>query len=283
MHRILINLSPILVHEINISIFASKSRNMAKISVTHYLNKRLKPSYGIGKYQNELAYPIYIRISYGRKNQRIRSQWLHFDATEREFANDLRIQEIIKYETEIIEDVLNNINDNDLYLNTGLMLYLCDLTNNYLACMFGNLKEISRYIVQYLTDKTHFSENLIIHSTNIEYAISNYYTHIDWYELLDNNVFPENIKHYIIYLSLLYEFESIYYCKKDDAFDYEIGSILNLYEWKNKEANKKFIAFAKAKNILDKVELDRITQEFNNNLKEYIKGAVRFNFTSMYR
>ena len=80
---------------------------------------------------------------------------------------------------------------------------------------------------------------------------------------------------------MLYEFESIYYCKKDDAFDYEIGSILNLYEWKNKEANKKFIAFAKAKNILDKVELDRITQEFNNNLKEYIKGAVRFNFTSM--
>ena len=80
---------------------------------------------------------------------------------------------------------------------------------------------------------------------------------------------------------MLYEFESIYYFKKDDALDYEIGTILNLHEWKNKEANKKFTTFAKMKNILDKNNLDRITQEFNDNLKEYIKGTVRFNIASM--
>ena len=81
---------------------------MLKVSVKHYINKKLKYSMGVGIYEGEPAYPVYIRISYGRKNQRIKSLWIHHDVTEKEFEKDERVKRIIKYESDIIEYIFSN-------------------------------------------------------------------------------------------------------------------------------------------------------------------------------
>ena len=237
---------------------------MAKITVSHYLNKKLKPTKGVGYYEGELAYPVYIRVSYERTNQRIKSKWIHFDVTEREFETDKRIQEVKAYETEIINDIFqcqNTTNFDDI--SAKLKFYLDSLIELYIKLTLPK-KDITEYILCFICLKTGLNKHVL--NPYISYKDIIDYSHTDWYELLNKDIFPDPLKNKIIYLALLKEFESVYYEK--DAEDYEVGNILNYHEWKNKGAKKNFLHFAAEKNLLDSSILIEITDAFNLSIKQ---------------
>lgn len=239
---------------------------MAKVTVSHYLNKKLKPTEGIGVYEGELAYPVYIRISYERSNQRIRSRWIHFDATDREFETDKRIQEVKLYESEIINDIFQcqeSCNFNDI--GAKLEFYLDDLIELYIKVMIRG-KEIIEYILSFISTKTGLNRHVLNPYVRVGDIIN--YTHNDWYELINKDIFPDSIKNNIVFLALLNEFEDIYY--KDDAEDYEVGNILNYHEWKNKGAQKRFLSFASDKALLDNSILNEMADTFSLTIKQDI-------------
>jgi hypothetical protein len=57
---------------------------MRKITIKHYLNKRLSRSVRNGI----VEYHVYVRVSYGRKNERIKSDWIVHPCSEYDFEND---------------------------------------------------------------------------------------------------------------------------------------------------------------------------------------------------
>lgn len=77
---------------------------MVNIIIKHYLNKRLKPHL----INEVIKYPVYVRVTYLRKNHKIKSQWINYPISEFEFKHDKRIKKIIEYETQIINEILTN-------------------------------------------------------------------------------------------------------------------------------------------------------------------------------
>lgn len=247
------------------ALYTFKEKTMIKVTVTHYLNKKLKPTNGVGVYEGNPAFPVYIRISFGRNNQRIRSRWIHFDATEQEFETDKRIQEIKAYEAAIISDIFKYQNDDKFDIGTKFDLYLQDLINHYVGWVVQK-DEISDTITDFICAKTGLNKHILPHMGHrdiIEYGSE------DWYELVDKNVFSGLIKNKILYLALLNEFKSINY--KDNSFDYEVGTILNFHEWKNRGGKELFLQFAEDKQIMNKSVINEITEIFDNALKQKIQ------------
>lgn len=133
---------------------------MIKVIITHYLNKKLKPSLGVGLYKNEFAYPVYIRISFGRKNLRIRSQWIHFDVSEKEFETDKRIQEIKECETSIIYDIFKYQSNDNFDISTKLKLYLDDISEHYIGWVITK-DEVTGYIIDYICKKAKINRHIL--------------------------------------------------------------------------------------------------------------------------
>lgn len=232
---------------------------MANITVVHYLNKKLKPTAGVGKYKNELAYPVYIRISYGRKNQRIKSCWIHFDVTEREFEEDKRVQEVIEYETSIIYDIFKYQHDDIFDISTKLRFYLEDIVGHYVGWVIM-ADEIANFIRNYICQKANIKNKHIL-NPYINYRDIEDYHSDDWYELAEKDVFPSTLKDKVLYLALLLDFQSLFY--KDNTMDYEVGEVLNYHEWKNRGAKEVFLQFAEKKQIINESKLLEITKIFD--------------------
>lgn len=239
---------------------------MANITVAHYLNKKLKPTTGVGEYKNELAFPVYIRISYGRKNQRIKSCWIHFDVTEREFKTGKRVREVIEYETSIIYDIFKYQQDDVFDISTKLRLYLKDIINHYVGWVIMP-DEIANFIRTYICQKANIKNEHILNPYISYRDIEDYYSD-DWYELVEKEVFPSILRDKVLYLALLLDFQSSYY--KNDTEDYEVGNVLNYHEWKNRGAKKAFLLFAENRHILDECKLLEITKIFDECLKNKI-------------
>lgn len=239
---------------------------MAKVTVSHYLNKKLKPTEGVGFYKGEPAYPVYIRISYERANQRIRSRWIHFDVTDREFEFDKRIQEVKLYETEIINDILQSQESSSFEdIGAKLRFYLGNLIQLYINMVIQR-KEIVECILSYICAKTGLNRHLLNPYVSSDDIAD--YSHDDWYELITKDVIPDSMRNSIIFLALLNEFEAMYY--KHEADDYEVGNILNYHEWKNKGAQKRFFDFANDKALLNNSTLTEMIEAFNLLIKQDI-------------
>ena len=232
---------------------------MLKVSVKHYINKKLKYSMGVGIYEGEPAYPVYIRISYGRKNQRIKSLWIHHDVTEKEFEKDERVKRIIKYESDIIEYIFSNQLNDEFDIKSKFAMYLDDILNSYIGWVI-NIKEVINEMISYISIKSGIDPHMLNPFLTNTY-LSEYYTYSDWYELSQKNIFTDDIQSKIIYLSILMEFISINY--KDDGEEYEVGAVLNYYEWKKKDGEANFLSFAYNKGLLDKNRINEITKTFN--------------------
>jgi len=99
---------------------------MGKITVKHYLNKRLKPeTETVGK-KTYLYYPLYVSLTVNKKNIRFRSH-INADITENEFDNQKgeykRFVNFIKYESDLLVDItqllLNDIDEK--YINSQII------------------------------------------------------------------------------------------------------------------------------------------------------------------
>ena len=158
---------------------------MVNIIVKHYLNKKLKPHFING----EIKYPLYIRVTFGRKNSRISSQWLAFPISDNEFENDKRIKKIIDYENQIIKEILTNGKNPE---SANLISRLRYSTEPVSECFLGWTlieKEVKEQIIRFINIKTELNEKVITPFVKLDYINS-----IGWVEMCEKGVFNDETK-----------------------------------------------------------------------------------------
>lgn len=229
---------------------------MGKITVKHYLNKRLRPSFINGVFE----YPVYLRVSYGRKNERVKSDWIVHTCSEHDFHNDIHIIELKQYESEIVSDIVKQAGDKEFNLSARLSHSKNNISDIFLGYMFDK-HEIKNQIIDYVSIKADISKSILNPYFNTEL---HYY---QWTELYEKEIFNDKTKEKIIYLSMLLEFEEINYpLLGDNVFGYRAGCIFVFHEWENRNKETDFIRFAESKNILSLKQLKEITKKFNSML-----------------
>ena len=228
---------------------------MGKITVKHYQNKKLKPEIINGITQ----YPVYIRITYGRENERIKSLWLYHSVSEFEFENNATIKNLKDYETELIKDILyNNIRNENVNIQYRLIHSLVPLSKCFIDYTLS-LNEIQTQTLKYICDKSELSEGIIF-----KYVKLNDLHYSEWIELADKIIFEKETNERIKYLVILLKFESIFYPNTSERF--EVGNILNFYEWKKSDVKQKFLKFAKDENLLPISVINVITEIFDTDI-----------------
>lgn len=239
---------------------------MGKITIKHYLNTNLKPSYSNGV----LEYPVYFRVSHNRKNERIKSDWIVHSCSESDFANDIHIAQLIEYETDIISDIIEKAGDKDFNLRARLINSKAEIVSIFLGYMFDK-HEIKNQIIDFVSKKADISKSILSPYFNDEY------TSEEWQELYTKGVFNEVTRDKIIYLSMLIDFEQKEYPpQSDEIFGYRAGCLFIPYEWRNKNKEQKFMEFAEKADILPKNKLLEITEKFNIMLLKYSTLDVAF-------
>lgn len=237
---------------------------MLNIIVKHYLNKRLKPLNinGLEKY------PVYIRVTYARKNHKINSTWIVHKLSEYEFENDLKIQQIKEYESDLIKDILTNGKDID---NVNLRSRLLYTQQQVSECFFEwtlGIQDIKQELINYMSNNTGLSKEIFEKYVRLADL---YYPY--WLELANKKIFDEQTEKRLIYFALLLKFESLYY--PNNSFDFAPGEICNYYEWGKLNIKKKFLSFVKNENLLPNEEINNITEVFDNHLIEWRSFDMR--------
>jgi len=226
---------------------------MENYIITHYLNKKLKPiiQNGVEKY------PVYVRVSYGRSNDRIRSEKIKSYCTEYELLNN---KEIIKLKNKEIKEINEVLNSNIDWIKSGLgnilKWYKTEIIDCYIEFMI-NEKEIKNKIIDFINERTGFKTKIVNPYIRIKQ-----YEFEEWIELINNDLFDKFEKCKIIYLAYLLKFENDFYInEKQIRFDFR--------EWKGNNIKEKFIYYLEKLQIIDKNEILEITKEFENQMIEY--------------
>ena len=239
---------------------------MGKITVEHYLNEKLKPLFRKGA----LEYSVYLRVSYARRNERIKSRWIVHPCSENDFINDKHIVELKKYESEIINNIIDKVGANKFNLKARLSYSQMIIPDIFVSDMFDK-HEIKNQIIDYISVKADINKSILNPYFNTELNYN------EWRELYEKEIFCDITKDKVMYLSMLLEFEEIKYPPlADNIFGYRAGCIFIPHEWDYKNVEQEFIEFAKNKNILPRKKLEIITLEFNSILLEHSTSDIGF-------
>lgn len=234
-----------------------------KINIVHYLNKRLKPSHVNG----QLEYPVYVRVSYDRKNERVKSVWINHTCSENDFQHDKRIVALKQYEAEIIEDIINFKDDKThIVLKSRLSMSQKGVTNIFLENMFQK-DEIKNQLIEYISNHANISKGILNPFFRIELNSE------QWRELFNKDIFKQSTHDKIKYLYMLLSFESLNY--NTDSL-YTAGCLFVYHEWKNKNKEKEFLKYAVRLGLLSNEVLKELTKTFN----EMLISIMTFDFYS---
>lgn len=231
---------------------------MGKITVKHYLNKRLKPTY----YNEQIQYPVYVRVTYERKNHKIKSEWIVHPLSEKEFTTDKSKLNLMEYEKNIITKIIENDKDkSNIDVSSRLYISTLEISECYLGWVIIP-KEVVNDVIKYVASKTSLSKSIFSRYVQVDYLSSD-----NWLELSQKKVLSKDLTYKAIYFALLLEFQSKYY--PNNTNEYFAGSVLNYYEWSSNNAENRFIEYLRSKNALEKSEIENITKEFNKHLKSW--------------
>lgn len=233
----------------------------SKVKIIHYLNKRLKPSFRNGA----VEYPVYVRVSYGRKNERLKSVWIIHPCSENDFMNDSRIIELMTYESEIINDIIQSANNDDYILSARLGHSKVSIIDIFLDSMFTK-NEIKSQVINYICNKSNISKSIL----NPFFKFDNLNAD-QWKELIEKDIFTEATKERIKYLYLLLKYEDTEFLVNNNLYELRAGNFFVYHEWKNKNKSNLFLKFALNEKILPKESLFNITKEFDHILQIYSK------------
>jgi hypothetical protein len=176
-----------------------------------------------------------------------------------------------QYESEIIADILNEIDNENFNLRARLQHSQSLMTEIFLGFMFDKY-EIKEQVILFINKKTEISKSILQ-----PYFSDNYLRANEWKELYEKNIFNKETKQKVIYLSLLMEFEENNYPPlPDNVSGYRAGCIFVSHEWKNKDKKSEFLSFAEREKILSIKELEDITEKFEHNIQENSTFNFRF-------
>lgn len=246
---------------------------MSKITISHYLNKRLKCSHIDGS----PAYPVYIRVTYKRNNVRIKSRWIDWDVTECEFDTDPVVNQIMIYETNVIETICNKYDISILSLRVLLGSFLQSISSYYLSSII-DVREIVKQLIAYISKQTGLSEKIFSPYVNSN-RLDDSYSYKEWYELANAEILPKETKMKVTYLAMLCEYEHSFIPKCDNpniSYIYKTMNQLyhldtfNYFEWRNNNGKTYFLDFAKSKGLLEDSLIEKITEKIDAEMTSLI-------------
>ena len=230
---------------------------MAKITIKHYLNTRLKPLIVDGV----LKYTVYVRVTYDRKNNRFTSQWINYPISENELEISEIIGNLVKYETRIINEILTNAKyPESINLISRLRYSTVQISECFLNYTLDP-KKVKQQIRSFIIQKTELKENIINPYVNVDHIDS-----LGWLELSERGVFDNETKLKTIFLAMLLDFQEKNY---PDLMEYEAGRILNFYEWGQNNGKNMFVEYSKMRNLLTENNVLGIIQEFDIQIDEW--------------
>ena len=240
---------------------------MENTIVKHYLNKKLRPKV----IKNELTYPVYVRVSCGRKNDRFKSQWIIHTCSEHDFYNNKEIIDLINYETYIISDILSMVNNIEKISIKVLLRHSMDSLTCGFIDSFCGIDTVKDEIISFLSKKTGLSKSILNPYFRIELPAFN------WVELIEKEVFSKKIKELISYFVMLLEFEEIYFKRtKEWNFIMEVGEVFNYYQWKDKNGKELFLKYAESRKLLPFQNTLKITSIYDKKLDEDYKWRIKY-------
>ncbi|MFT4073019.1 MAG: hypothetical protein QM654_13980 [Dysgonamonadaceae bacterium] len=244
---------------------------MKKITVKHYLNKRLKSS------------PIYVRVIYDRKDTNFPSEIVSdLHVSEDDFLNNSKLQQEMQYEKEIVASIirfyigiyndrfsLSKINISSLIHDwkRGLSLIYEDL---YISNKQSRAS-IRKPILKLIANKLDIEEDIID-------GLVGYNIDTDVLSKISNRlaIYSEDISNRFIIFQLLEEFENINYGDMADRSFYGANNTFNYFEWAERKVIDNFTEFAISKKILSDTYLKEHIHEFDIKLKDYFKDILFF-------
>ena len=242
---------------------------MRKITVKHYLNKRLKSK------------SIYVRVIYNRKDTNFPSEIVtNMNPPQEVFDTDAKLKREMDYESEIITSIIEfcvEIHKDQFTLSQINIPSLINDWKHDLSSLFEDL---------YLTDKKTDRKirnplcEFIANKTKIDIeTIDNFITNnIDFSVLCDlafnHNIYDNEIKENITYCKLLSDFERFKY--GEDRWIYGADNMLCYYEWSKKNMKEEFVKFALKKKSLSKELIKTKTAEFDIKLREHFESLLFF-------
>ena len=205
---------------------------MAKITVKHYLNTRLKPLL-VGEV---VKYPVYISVNVEGFDHQIKSVWIKNRLSQMEFKYDQNIKTLIEYEKKIIIESFTIRHENKNFI---IGLDLLHSTFSIVSVFYyPDLKtEIILTLLKFIEDKTGLNMEFI--ELNI-----NFKSYKFWFDCMNSNIYNKETQTKIRFYFMLLMFEDNFFTPSENN-ELIAGKVLNYYEWSKNGARAKFIDFVK--------------------------------------
>ena len=230
---------------------------MAKITVKHYLNSRLKPLL-VGEV---VKYPVYVSANYKGHDHKFKSIWIKNRLSETEFQDNKTIKELIEYEKNIINEIVIFEREAvNIDFNSHLLHSTFSITNLFLRGVL--IVEMIEQLLEFIEEKTKLDLefiNLNINWNNLKF----------WVNSMNSEIYKPETQTKIRYYFMLLMFEDNYYTPTENNV-LTAGSVLNFYEWKKNGAREKFIKFATEKDFSSNSDLISLTQIHDNLINKWI-------------
>jgi len=230
---------------------------MAKITVKHYLNTRLKPLL-VGEV---VKYPVYVSANYKGHDHKFKSIWIKNRLSETEFQDNKTIKELIEYEKNIINEIV--IFEREV-VNIDFNLHLFHSTFSIVNLFLrGSLiTEMIEQLLKFIEDKTGLDLEFI--ELNINFKSVKF-----WVNSMNSNIYKKETQTKIRYYFMLLMFEDNFFTPSENN-ELIVGKVLNFYEWKKNGAREKFIKFATEKDFSSNSDLISLTQTHDNMINKWI-------------
>lgn len=228
-----------------------------KITIKHYLNKKLSP-YGI--IGNDYQYAVYFRVIYNRLSTSYKSQIQRIGyATENEMINNIEVVNDLNYEIELINFIIEYSISNlqNLFSVKGIseLVFITNKPLKYLffedLCLTENQKDKLKI---YISKKTNFTIDLI--EDFLVNSMVEIHSKENIIQLFREGIIDIEKKNIIEFYSILVDFEELIY-KEKEYFGCKWGASnnLNFYEWKMKNKKNEFIEYVNKNNLIDENNL----------------------------
>lgn len=235
---------------------------MGKITIKHYLNKRLKQKNG--------CYPVYVKVTYKRKNTNFKSTFL-YSLYENEFDNDQVIQKLKYTEVNLIEFIVkigirinSNFNITDIPISEIVNFWGGSLVNKF-HLFFLDTDTIMTPIISFLSEKSGILFDDLKHFF-ISRPELNEILNIKEYGIYDSRTLD-----LITYYELLIAFEELHYPEYDNTVIEKLsivrGNHLNVFEWFSDNIHHKFVKYSMSHSQLSKEKILDISEKFNDKIE----------------
>lgn len=243
---------------------------MSKLTIKYYRNTLYEqPSSGKA--------PIYIRVTYKRRSNNFSSFYVNYPISKDAFESDADIQNRIKYETSMIEFIVDSAEKEKI---EGFSLKdikkIIWAYSESVQGLFDRYYISSHYkdIISTIIDRTYKYSGLSKQDYSLLFNYdSNWFDQEVYKSLIKLEDISTDLKDRFKYCLALYEFGEIIQ-KREDI---EIFLCFNIMSWFKMGYRDLFLEFIRSKKIFDEEKILAFTCDFDQTLARLVRLSIRDN------